>query len=170
MLEGITRRRLDAVGLGPLEGQQHDRSARASIRILPARPCGSWHLSCGQTRGQGRATPARQRGRQAQGAEGVWTQNNMNSKRLVLCAYAHPGVPRSAPRLRMSQHSEPIHRTVILTRRNEDTLSYPSWIYTNRNQVEKLLAKLKEWRAVATRYEKTARSFMGIFYLAAACD
>ena len=46
----------------------------------------------------------------------------------------------------------------------------PSWIYTNRNQVERLWARLKEWRAVATRYEKTARSFMGILYLAAACD
>jgi hypothetical protein len=28
----------------------------------------------------------------------------------------------------------------------------------------------KEWRAVATRYEKTASSFMGILYLAAALD
>ena len=36
--------------------------------------------------------------------------------------------------------------------------------------VENLWARLKEWRAVATRYEKTARSFLGILCLAAAAD
>ena len=36
--------------------------------------------------------------------------------------------------------------------------------------VERLWARLKEWRAVATRYEKTAASFMGILHLAAALD
>ncbi|MCJ2077599.1 transposase, partial [Methylobacterium sp. E-016] len=44
------------------------------------------------------------------------------------------------------------------------------WIYNNRNQVERLWARLKEWRAIATRYEKTAVSFMGVLYLAAALD
>ncbi len=61
-------------------------------------------------------------------------------------------------------------RPAIPTRKTEETVSCPSWIYTNRNQVERLWARLKEWRAVATRYEKTARSFMGILCLAAACD
>jgi transposase len=36
--------------------------------------------------------------------------------------------------------------------------------------VERLWARLKEWRAVATRYEKTASSFMGILHLAATLD
>jgi len=61
-------------------------------------------------------------------------------------------------------------RPVIPTRKTEETLSCPSWVYTNRNQVERLWARLKEWRAIATRYEKTARSFMGVLCLAAACD
>ncbi|MCJ2017551.1 transposase, partial [Methylobacterium sp. E-065] len=39
-----------------------------------------------------------------------------------------------------------------------------------RNIVERLWARLKEWRAVATRYEKTAASFSGILCLAAALD
>jgi transposase len=43
-------------------------------------------------------------------------------------------------------------------------------IYNNRKVVERLWAQLKEWRAVATRYEETASSFMGILYLAAALD
>ena len=46
----------------------------------------------------------------------------------------------------------------------------PDWIYNNRNQVERLWARLKEWRAIATRYEKTAVSFMGVLSLAAALD
>jgi transposase len=49
-------------------------------------------------------------------------------------------------------------------------MSCPPWIYANRNQVERLWARLKEWRAVATRYENTARSFMGVLCLAATCD
>ncbi len=67
-------------------------------------------------------------------------------------------------------------RPVIATRRNDEMVSCPSWIYTNRNQVERLWARLKGLaakqtdRAVATRYEKTARSFMGILCLAAAYD
>jgi transposase len=40
----------------------------------------------------------------------------------------------------------------------------------NRNLVERLWNRLKEWRVVATRYEKTARSFTGVLCLAAAFD
>ena len=36
--------------------------------------------------------------------------------------------------------------------------------------VERLWARLKEWRAVATRYEKTACSFMGVLCMAATMD
>jgi transposase len=48
--------------------------------------------------------------------------------------------------------------------------NYPPWIYTNRNLVERLWGRLKEWRAVATRYEKTERSFMGVLCMAATMD
>jgi transposase len=88
-----------------------------------------------------------------------------------------PGVPKWVVADRgYSSHAFREHvwsqgaRPVIPTRRNEETLSCPSWIYTNRNQVARLWARLKEWRAVATRYEETAPSFMGILCLAAACD
>ncbi|WP_238224102.1 transposase, partial [Methylorubrum aminovorans] len=46
----------------------------------------------------------------------------------------------------------------------------PDWAYNNRNIVERLWARLKEWRAVATRYEKTAVSFTGVLCLAATLD
>src|SRR5438128_324716 len=58
-------------------------------------------------------------------------------------------------------------RPAIPSKRNEDEVACPDWIYVNRNHVERLWARLKEWRAVATRYEKTASSFMGVLCLAA---
>ena len=58
----------------------------------------------------------------------------------------------------------------IPTKRNEARVACPDWIYVHRNQVERLSARLKEWRAIATRYEKTARSFMGVLCLKAALD
>ena len=61
-------------------------------------------------------------------------------------------------------------RPAIPAKSNEAPIGCPDWIYNNRNVVERLWARLKEWRAVATRYEKTAASFMGILCLAAALD
>jgi transposase len=61
-------------------------------------------------------------------------------------------------------------RPAIPSKRNEAPVACPDWIYNNRNIVERLWSRLKEWRAVATRYEKTASSFMGVLALAAACD
>jgi transposase len=61
-------------------------------------------------------------------------------------------------------------RAAIPTRSNEAAVACPQWIYTNRNMVERLWARLKEWRAVATRYEKTRLSFEGVLSLAATFD
>lgn len=61
-------------------------------------------------------------------------------------------------------------RPAIQARQNEAQVACPDWIYTNRNRVERCWARLKEWRAVATRYEKTASSFLGLLHLAAAID
>jgi transposase len=61
-------------------------------------------------------------------------------------------------------------RPAIPPKGNEAPVACPSWIYPNRNRVERLWARLKEWRAVATRYEKTARSFMGVLCMAATMD
>jgi transposase len=61
-------------------------------------------------------------------------------------------------------------RPAIPSKRNEAPVACPEWIYNNRNVVERLWARLKEWRAVATRYEKTASSFTGVLCLAAVFD
>ena len=61
-------------------------------------------------------------------------------------------------------------RPAIPPKRNEAPAACPAWAYANRDRVERLWGRLKEWRAVATRYEKTARSFMGVLCLAASMD
>jgi len=61
-------------------------------------------------------------------------------------------------------------KPAIPTRRNEAKVACPDWIYVNRERVERLWGRLKEWRAVATRYEKTAGSYIGILNLAAVFD
>jgi len=88
-----------------------------------------------------------------------------------------PGVPRWVVADRSySSHAFCQHvwdtgaRPAIPTKRNEAPIACPDWVYVNRNRVERLWARLKEWRAVATRYEKTATSFMGVLCLAATID
>src|SRR3954469_24991569 len=61
-------------------------------------------------------------------------------------------------------------RPAIPTRSNEAAVACPDFIYNNRNLVERLWGRLKEWRAVATRYEKTAASYLGVLCLAATAD
>jgi transposase len=41
-------------------------------------------------------------------------------------------------------------------------------LYRLRNRVERLVNRLKQFRAVATRYDKTAESFLASVHLAAA--
>src|SRR3954453_4259972 len=88
-----------------------------------------------------------------------------------------PGVPQWVVADRgFSSHAFREHiwnvgaRPAIPSKKNEAPVACPEWIYANRNHVERLWARLKEWRAIATRYEKTASSFMGILCLAAALD
>ena len=59
---------------------------------------------------------------------------------------------------------------MIPANRNEAPVACLTWADSNRNIIERLWARLKEWRAIATRYEKTASSFMGVLCLAATLD
>lgn len=44
---------------------------------------------------------------------------------------------------------------------------YDRHLYKERHLVESFFARLKQYRAIATRYDKTARNFLGAIYLAA---
>lgn len=49
----------------------------------------------------------------------------------------------------------------------KDPRKYDKALYKERNQVERMFGKLKEFRRIATRYDKLIRNFMGFVKLAA---
>src|SRR5947209_5814987 len=79
----------------------------------------------------------------------------------------HPGPPESR---RCGEKGGSSAQPALPAKRNEAPVACPAWIYHNRNLVERCWNRLKEWRAVATRYEKTERSFMGVLCMAATMD
>lgn len=46
--------------------------------------------------------------------------------------------------------------------------NYDKHVYKSRNLVERFFARLKQFRRIATRYDKLATNFLGAIYLAAA--
>lgn len=58
---------------------------------------------------------------------------------------------------------------VIPSRRtNKRQSGYDAVLYMARHVIENCFAKLKQYRAIATRYDKTASNFLGAIHLAAA--
>jgi transposase len=57
---------------------------------------------------------------------------------------------------------------VIPPRRNRtEQREYDRDLYAARHLIENFFCKLKQFRAIATRYDKTARNFLAAVYLAA---
>jgi transposase len=50
---------------------------------------------------------------------------------------------------------------------NKQPREYDPDLYKVRHLIENFFARLKQYRAIATRYDKTARNFLGAIYLAA---
>jgi len=50
---------------------------------------------------------------------------------------------------------------------SKSSRSFDPVLYEARHLVENFFAKLKQYRAIATRYDKTAAAFLGSVYLAA---
>ena len=58
---------------------------------------------------------------------------------------------------------------VIPARSNrKEPRAYDEHLYKARHLIENFFARLKQYRAIATRYDKTARNFLGAIHLAAA--
>ena len=53
-------------------------------------------------------------------------------------------------------------------RRRRQKRNYDRHLYKARHLVENFFARLKQFRGIATRYDKTARSFLAAIHLAAA--
>ena len=50
----------------------------------------------------------------------------------------------------------------------KDQREYDKYLYKARHLIENFFLKLKQFRAIATRYDKTARNFLGAIFLAGA--
>lgn len=49
----------------------------------------------------------------------------------------------------------------------KEAYPYDKELYKARHLIENFFARLKQYRAIATRYDKTARNFLGAIYLVA---
>jgi transposase len=68
---------------------------------------------------------------------------------LIVAAHADPVIPQRAGAVKPNPH-------------------YDRDIYKARHVIENMFAKLKQWRALATRYDKTARNYLAVVNIVAA--
>ena len=54
------------------------------------------------------------------------------------------------------------------TRSRSAPIPYDTLAYRERNRIERMWCRLKDWRRIATRYDKLARNYLSGAYLAAA--
>lgn len=61
-------------------------------------------------------------------------------------------------------------KTIVVPSKSNRTQQrdYDKDLYKNRHLIENFFARLKQYRAIATRYDKRAHNFLGAIYLAAA--
>ncbi len=61
-------------------------------------------------------------------------------------------------------------KTVVIPSRStsREPREYDKHLYKERHLIENFFAKLKQFRCIATRYDKTARNFLGAIHFAAA--
>ena len=86
-------------------------------------------------------------------------------------AYSHPST-RTALRKRRIKHTIPERDDQITRRKAKGSAggrppSFDGEIYKQRNTVERGFNRLKQWRGIATRYDKYALTFLGGVLLAA---
>ena len=60
-------------------------------------------------------------------------------------------------------------KTIVIPSRSKrrEQSSYDCNLYKARHLIENFFARLKQYRAIATRYDKTARNFLGAIHLGA---
>ena len=86
-------------------------------------------------------------------------------------AYSHPST-RTALRSRGIKHTIPERDDQVTRRKAKGSAggrppSFDGEIYKQRNTVERGFNRLKQWRGIATRYDKYALTFLGGVLLAA---
>lgn len=85
-------------------------------------------------------------------------------------AYSHPSTRRELRRRRV-QHTIPERRDQVEHRRSKGSAGgrppkFDSELYKRRNTIERGFGRFKQWRGIATRYDKYARTYLGGVLLA----
>ena len=81
------------------------------------------------------------------------------------CLIADRGYDTNAIRALLASHGA--EAVIPSTRSRKTPLPYSRAMYRARHKVENLWCRLKDWRRVATRYDKLARNFLAGAFLAA---
>jgi putative transposase len=86
-------------------------------------------------------------------------------------AYSHPSTRRKLRRRRI-RHTIPERRDQVEHRRSKGSRGgrppkFDPELYAQRNSVERGFGRFKQWRGIATRYDKYARTYLGGVLLAA---
>jgi len=70
-------------------------------------------------------------------------------------------------RMRNKLHAKGCEVIIPFKKNRLNPKSYDQEVYKARHLIENFFAKLKQYRAIATRYDKTSQNFLGAIYLAA---
>ncbi len=70
-------------------------------------------------------------------------------------------------RVRQILSKDDCEAVIPSTRRRTVPYDYDRELYKARHLIENFFAKLKQYRGIATRYDKTSQNFLGAIYLAA---
>ncbi len=89
---------------------------------------------------------------------------------VVAANRTHPAVAYDRAAYDRAAYDRAAYDRAAYDRAAYDRAAYDRGAYRERHRVEQLWGRLKEWRAVATRYEKTAESYLGALHVAAAVD
>jgi transposase len=68
---------------------------------------------------------------------------------------------------RVLQPLQQAGKSAVIPPKRNRKLQRDKDLYQSRHLIENVFAKLKQFRAIATRYDKTARNFLAAIYLAA---
>jgi len=70
-------------------------------------------------------------------------------------------------RVRAVLKDQGVEPVIPSTSTRTEPIDYDQHLYKARHLIENFFAKLKQYRAIATRYDKTARNFLAAIHLAA---
>ncbi len=70
-------------------------------------------------------------------------------------------------RMRNKLHEKGCRAVIPFKKNRLNPESYDKEVYKVRHLIEKFFAKLKQYRGIATRYNKTSQNFLGVIYLVA---